>query len=121
MTTSVTVRRTSRALLDRSPSAVAIIGDDAVTSPRHTRLNAKLRLSPSAEAASGRAPSRPISSTAVAWISVKMPRATPAANDTAQTSTAQRAETARPSVVTLAAATTRTVRGRTGIGSSSRA
>ena len=70
------VRRTSRTLLERRPSAVAIIGDEAVTRPRQIRLKAKLRLSPSAEAASGRAPNRPISSTSVAWISaiVKLAR-----------------------------------------------
>ena len=70
------VRRTSRTLLKRRPSAVAIIGEEAVTRPRQIRLKAKLRLRPSAEAASGRAPSRPISSTSVAWINaiVKLAR-----------------------------------------------
>ena len=36
------VRRTSRMLFDRAPSAVAIIGEEAVTSPRQIRLSAKL-------------------------------------------------------------------------------
>ena len=39
-----------------------------MTRPRQTRLKAKSRLSPSADAASGRAPSQPISTTSVAWI-----------------------------------------------------
>jgi hypothetical protein len=52
-------------------------------------------------------------------MSVKMPRATPAPNETAHASTAHRTENAKASVVTLAAATTTTVRGRTGTRSSS--
>src|SRR5688572_2743171 len=62
------VRRTCSTERSLAPRAVAIIGEDAVTRPRQIRLNAKLRLSPSAEAASGRAPSQPISTTSVAWI-----------------------------------------------------
>ena len=62
------VRRTSWTAWILAPSAVAIIGEEAVTRPRQTRLKAKTRLSPSADAASGRAPSQPISTTSVAWI-----------------------------------------------------
>src|SRR5688572_2647439 len=62
------VLRTSLAERSLAPSAVAIIGEEAVTRPRQMRLKAKLRLRPSAEAASGRAPSQPSSTTSVAWI-----------------------------------------------------
>ena len=62
-------RRTSRTLVERRPSAVAIIGAAAVIIPMPSRTKAKVRLSPSAEAASWRGPSQPISTTSVAWIS----------------------------------------------------
>ena len=62
------VRRTSRTALKRWPSAVAIIGEEAVISPSSSRLKVKVRLSASVAAASWVAPSRPISSTSVAWI-----------------------------------------------------
>ena len=38
------VRRTSRTLFDRRPSAVAIIGEEAVTSPRQTRLKREIEV-----------------------------------------------------------------------------
>ena len=62
------VRRTSRTALNRCPSAVAIIGEDAVIRPSRNRLKVKVRLSASVAAASWVAPSRPISRTSVAWI-----------------------------------------------------
>ena len=62
------VRRTSRTALNRCPSAVAIIGEDAVISPSRKMLKVKVRLSASVAAASWVAPSRPISRTSVAWI-----------------------------------------------------
>ena len=62
------VRRTSRTAFERWPSAVAIIGEDAVISPSRNRLKVQVRLSASVAAASWVAPSRPISRTSVAWI-----------------------------------------------------
>ena len=64
------VRRTSRTALDRWPSAVAIIGEDAVIRPSRKMLKVKVRLSASVAAASCVAPRRPISRTSVAWISL---------------------------------------------------
>ena len=46
---------------------VAIIGEEAVTSPSSSRLKVKVRFSARVAAASWVAPSRPISSTSVAW------------------------------------------------------
>ena len=63
------VRRTSRTALRLEPSADAIIGDDAVITPMQIRASAKVRLRPSAAAASWRGPSQPNSTTSVAWIS----------------------------------------------------
>src|SRR5437764_2667932 len=62
------VRRTSRTALKRCPSAVAIIGADAVISPSRKMLKVKVRLSASVAAASCVAPTRPISRMSVAWI-----------------------------------------------------